>query len=195
MKRRACAFCPAAILAFLATPRTANSQQDPAMPNIIIGTTPVKLGMTKDIVIQALSAQFVVKPEFANCKIDNPLCRHYMIYQADNFPAGTLQFDRAGKVVKATVERLEGWNIHEEGEIGRALVTTLTNFAAEGLQCSIDTMSSHTYDVKNPDRTIPAGIFRQAIVECGNKRLRIESVKQEGHPNSLALTEEIGCPV
>lgn len=182
------------VLALLSISGTATPQQTVPVPSITVGTTIVKLGMANDTVIEALSSQFIVKPDAPNCKTDNPLCRTYTAYQTDNSPICTLQFDRAGKVVKATVERLPGFQVHEEGSVGAALVTALTNFVAEGLQCSIQSTSSHSYDVKNPNRTVPSMIFRQAIVECGTKRLRILSTKSEGHPDSLQLTEEIGCP-
>ena len=106
---------------------------------------------------------------------------------------GSLEFDRSQKVVKATVERLQGFKMHEEGEVGAALVATLTNFVAEGLQCSLSATSSQSYDPKNPKRAVPAMISREAVVECGTKRLRITATKLEGYPDGLQLSEVIGC--
>jgi hypothetical protein len=179
--------------AFVLFSLPANSQQTPSSPTLIIGTTPVKLGMPRDAVLSVLSSQYIVKPQFPNCKDDSPVCRAYILYQGDNFPAGSLQFDRAARLVKATVERLVGFQIHEEGEVGKAIVTTLSNFVAEGLRCSITASSNNSYDVKNPNRVIPEMIFRQAIIECGDKRLRILSDKLQGHPEGMQLTEEISC--
>jgi len=175
--------------------QTANSQQTTSAPTLIIGTTPVTLGMQRDDVIAVLSAQYVVKQQVPNCKDDNPLCREYVVYETDNFPAGSLEFDRAGHLIRATVERLVGWQAHNDGDVGKALVTAISNFVAEGQHCSIGASSNNSYDPKNPDRVIPEFIFRRAVIECGNKRLRILSTKQQGQSDSMQLTEEIGCPI
>jgi len=71
----------------------------------------------------------------------------------------------------------------------------MSNFVAEGLKCSIGASSSNSIDTKNPNRLIPEMIFRDATIECGNKRLRILSTKQQGHSDAVQLTEEIGCSV
>jgi hypothetical protein len=164
-------------------------------PTLTIGTTTVKLGMAKDALISALSAQYVVKQQFPNCKGDAPICHAYSLFETDNFPAGGLEFDRAGHLVRASVERLVGWGVHTDGDLSKAIVTAFSNFIAEGLSCSIGTSSSNSIDPKNPDRLIPEMIFREAVIECGNKRLRILSTKQQGHPDAAQLTEEIGCSI
>lgn len=193
-KLRSSVICSIAGLALLSTAATVRAQQATSAPSIIIGTTLVKLGMAKGALIASLSSQFVVKPMAEDCT-DSPLCRAYTAYQADNSPVASLDFDRDGRVVKASVERLPGMKNHGEGEVGAALVAALTNFAAEGLRCSIQSSSSQSYDPKNAERIIPRFISREAIIECGNKRLRITSFKFEGHADSLQLTEEIGCPI
>lgn len=170
----------------------ANAQQTTPSPTLIIGATSLKLGMQRNLVIAALSSQYVVKQ--MSCKEGTSLCREYIIWESDNFPAGTLEFDKGGGLVKATVERLVGFQVHNEGEVGRAIVTVLSNFAAEGLSCSIGASSQESLDLNNPNRIIPRMLSRQATVECGDKRLRIVATKQEGYPDSLQLTEEIGCP-
>jgi hypothetical protein len=170
------------VAGFALISQTAKSQQTPSGPTLIIGTTPVKLGMPRDALIPVLSAQYIVRPQFPNCKNDSAVCRTYILFQNDNFPAGTLQFDRSLHLIKATVERLIGFQVHQEGEVGKSIVTTLSNFAAEGLRCSVGASSGNSYDAKNPNRSIPSLIFRQAIIECGDKRLRIISEKQEGYP-------------
>lgn len=91
-------------------------------------------------------------------------------------------------------ERLVGFQVLHEGEVGKAIVTVLSNFAAEGRSCSIAASSQESLDPNNPRRIIPRMLWRQATVECGDKRLRIVTTKQEGYPDSLQLTEEIGCP-
>jgi hypothetical protein len=182
-----------AIAGFALFSQNARSQATASGPTLIIGTTTVTLGMAKDPVVAALSFQYVVKPQYPNCKGDNPICRAYTLYETDNFPAGTLEFDRAGNLVRASVERLVGWQSHTDGDLGKALVTAMSNFVAEGLSCSIGASSSNSYDTKNPDRLIPEMIFRDATIECGKKRLRILSTKQQGHSDAAQLTEEIGC--
>ena len=86
------------------------------------------------------------------------------------------------------------FGFNNEGEVGKALVTAISNFVAEGLTCSIGASSSNSYDTKDPNRIIPEMIFRQAVVECGNKRLLILSTKEKDHPDSMQLQEQIGCP-
>jgi hypothetical protein len=52
--------------AFVLFSLPANSQQTPSSPTLIIGTTPVKLGMPRDAVLSVLSSQYIVKPQFPN---------------------------------------------------------------------------------------------------------------------------------
>jgi hypothetical protein len=179
-----------AVLGLALAAQSGDSQQ--MGPTLIIGATPLRLGMQRDFVIGALASQYVVKQ--MDCKEGTSLCREYIIWDSDKFPAGSLQFDKDGSLVKATVERLMGFQLHNEGDIGKALVTVMSSFAAEGLRCSIEASSQESYDPNNPKRIIPAMLSRQSIIECGNKRLRIVSQKQEGYPDSMQLTEEIGCP-
>jgi hypothetical protein len=105
-----------------------------------------------------------------------------------------MQFDRGGLLLKATVERLLGWQAHTDGEVGKTLVTVLSNFVAEGQHRSIDASSTQSMDTTNPNRLIPHFLFREAIIECGTKRLRILSTKEESREDAVQLTEEIGCP-
>jgi len=83
-------------------------------PTLIIGATTVKPGMQKDAVIAVLSAQCVIKPSFPNCKGDNPVCHAYSLFETDNFPAGNVEFDKTGSLVRASVERLVGWGAHTD---------------------------------------------------------------------------------
>jgi hypothetical protein len=71
------------------------------------------------------------------------------------------------------------------------MVTVIANLITEGQHCTIDASSSHSLD---PNRITPRLVFRQGIIECGNKRLRILSTKEEGHADVVQLTEKIGCP-
>ena len=182
----------AVVGSFMLFSQTVKSQQNTPVPTLIVGATQLRLGMQKDAVIPVLSAQYVVKTIFPNCKDDEAACRAYTLYNNDNSPVASLQFDRSGSLVKATAERLPGFENHNEGDVGKALVTTLSNFVAEGLHCTIEASTSSSVDLKNPGR-LPSMILRQAVVECGNKRLRIMAQKLEGYPDALQLTEEIGC--
>jgi hypothetical protein len=181
-----------AVVGLALVSQSAGAQQTTTSPTLIVGATSLKLGMQRDFVITALSSQYVVKQ--MSCKEGTSLCREYIIWESDKFPAGSLQFDKDGSLVKATVQRLVGFHVHNEGEVGKALVTVLSNFAAEGLRCSIGASSQESLDPNNPKRVIPAMLWRQATIECGDKRLRIVATKQEGYPDSLDLTEDIGCP-
>ena len=100
------------VAGFALVSQTAKSQQSPLSPTLIIGTTTVKLGMQKDAVVAVLSAQYVIRPSFPNCKSDDPICHAYILYETDNFPAGNLEFDKTGTLVRASVERLVGWGGH-----------------------------------------------------------------------------------
>jgi hypothetical protein len=164
-----------------------------ASESLIIGKTIVRLSASKDSIVPVIALQYVVKPMFPNCTADLAACRAYYIFEADSFPVGSLEFDARNNLVKASVDLLRGFQPHSEGEIGKTLIGAIATIIAEGHTCSLSASSSESVDLKNPTRVIPKFLDRQAIIECGRKRIRIIST-QINDTDSMQILEEIGCP-
>jgi hypothetical protein len=187
-------FAMALIACVLADVAAAQRNPEPSVTDALtIGKTVVKLGASKDSLIPAISFEYAIKPMFPNCTQDLAACRAYNIVGIDNFPLGFLEFDKRDNLVKASVELLQGPNLHSEGEVGKAVVSAIARLVSEGQKCSLDASTRDFLDTKTltPD---PESGVRQATIECGRKRIRISYLKLRNGSDSMQLTEEVGCP-
>lgn len=172
--------------------------------SLVMGKTVLRLGASKDSILPLLDLQFTVKPfcgpgsSLSPDKPDSPPdtpdkpfrpCWGAHVFDRRGTYLGRVEFDQRGSLVRATMYLLTGAPPYKEGEIGDAIISSIGSLAAEGKKCTFDagssTMESGTGKVE--------GVRRSGVVECGSRRIKIDTTVFEGKEGLIEVSEEIGC--
>jgi hypothetical protein len=152
--------------------------------------------MSKDAVVRALG-QYTVSPVGSGFVI---LGDSDLLQKRDSglVPLqeviGTLNFDAHSKLIGASKLWSRGVEM-TEAEIGKALVTLLSGWAADGASgCTIEAKRGAAISMKDPEPRVPRLATREATITCGRKRIVVSTMTQDNGTESLTITEEIGNP-
>jgi hypothetical protein len=164
----------------------APAEKPPQSPGetLIIGTTTLKLGMSKDSVIPALGMHYNILawPMM-------PSSSKYSVNEDQSKLVGIVSFDGQGNLTAAEKTWMPEDRHYSDGEIGRALVALFASLVSKGKNaCSIGT--SQTPSILENGRQARI-VGRDSTIECGGKRIRISTTTFDGE-DSMAIGEEIG---
>jgi hypothetical protein len=195
----------AEVIVILAVAESGSAQQNQAQPpqipsqlageTLTIGTSTLRLGMSKDSVISALATQYdVIASDRAGLDASiggKPDGRHYLIMAVKSSLVGMVEFDDRGKLVAADKTWTPEPGPHSEGEIGRAIYALIATLVSEGERaCSIDATQRNSDE---PPGRAPRYIGRLATIQCGEKRILIGvSANQKDGTDSISIDEQIG---
>jgi hypothetical protein len=147
---------------------------------LIVGTSTLKLGMTKDDVVRMLSLQYDLRSDIPETIEARASAKDLV---------ALVRFDGKGRLEWASKSWTPDTSRHyTDGEIGRvifALWGTLPN----GVGCKFIAEQSQFLDSKPPFKPNGGG-SRNAHIECGHKRITFSTITLKGE-DALTITEEI----
>ena len=147
---------------------------------LIVGTSTLKLGMSKDDVVQMLSLQYDVTTELPGT---------FEARASAQELSALVHFDKNGRLDWASKFWTPDTSRHyTDGEIGRAIFA-LWGTLPSGAGCQFITEQSHFLDSKPPFKANGGG-SRLAHIECGHKRITFSTISLKGE-DSLTITEGI----
>jgi hypothetical protein len=150
---------------------------------LIIGTTTLRLGMSKASVVPALELQYDVTT--------TPDGGWYRL-QAKAAYIGDLYFDTQGRLVGAVKRWTPEPRHYSDGEIGRALVALIGALVNEGrTACSVDTLGTFSAERTDTHSAAPRVVDRTAMIKCGHKQISIEVMTQPDGTDGIDITEAI----
>jgi hypothetical protein len=152
---------------------------------LIIGTTTLRLGMSKDSVIPALAIQYDV-----TTTTNSP--GWYRLRVGKSAYVGDLYFNDQGSLVGAVKRWTPEPRHYSDGEIGRALIALIASLVSEGKSaCSMDTLGTFSVEAKDPHSPVPRVVDRSAMIKCGHKEIAIEVMTQPDGTDGMDITEGI----
>jgi hypothetical protein len=170
-----------------AQPAPAEKPPQSSGETLIIGTTTLRLGMSKDSVIPALAMQYEVIPS-------GPRDRYYQIMASKSSYVGDLHFNEQARLVAAEKRWLPDFRAHNEGEVGKALFGAIGDLVSNGkTACWIDASQRHSAELKGQPSK-PGWVYRDATIACGQKRIHIAVPTEPDGTDSMQINEEIGKP-
>ena len=144
---------------------------------LVIGTTTLRLGMSKGVVIPELAKQYKLE----QVQLSSPALRFSELWTIDSrgsatsvVTVGTVKFNERGILVEATRFWTPGHRKYSAAEIGSAIYGLLSRFVSEGkTACLIDTSQAQ---LPGPGVTEDRDIY----IACGLKRIQIILLRQSG---------------
>jgi hypothetical protein len=168
-----------------AQPAPAEKPSQSAGETLIIGTTTLRLAMSKESLIPALAIQYDVTTttEFPGW---------YRLRVGKSAYVGDVYFNDQGSLVAAVKRWTPEPRHYSDGEIGRALIALIASLVSEGKRaCSMDTLGTFSVEPKDPHSAVPRVVDRIAMIKCGHKDITIEVGTQPDGTDGMYITESI----